>query len=64
MAKKLRIEKELQEKREAAELIPDSADKRLTRKKIRKINYKERDAYPETFMIGYEKKKVPKKEKE
>ena len=45
-------------------MIPDSLDKRLTRKKIQKINYGEKDAYFDPFFLQLKTKKVIKKEKD
>jgi SHAQKYF class myb-like DNA-binding protein len=49
---------------EAAELIPDWTDKRLTRKKKKKVNYKEKDIILEECIREGIRKKLCRKEKE
>ena len=51
LAKKLRKEKEEQEVQEAKAMIPDELEKRFTRKKVKRINYREREVYPDSFLL-------------
>ena len=43
-------------------MIPDSLNKRLTRKITKKINYKEKDTFFDPFFLQLQRKKITKKE--
>ena len=45
-------------------MIPESADKRLTRKKTKRINYKERDENPDSYFFDFERGNGGRKSKE
>ena len=64
LAKIQRIASEKKAVEEAALMTGDKLDKRLTRKKMKRINYRERDPFPEDDFFELYHKKSIKKEKD